>query len=162
MFDVVDFLTGLNPSISNVWGSASLAQRPLTTGIVRRPCDVTTGVIRETALDSSTIFVFQMENTSNNQVKLKMSLLRPTRRVCCNDALGIVWIVCQIPWPICLAILLHVYTPSYIVTTNTSRTGLNPLNQPREETLRYIWQLHPVRVGLEDDFRQLCLLIGPN
>ena len=60
-FIVNMFYCGRSPSRN----SASWAQHPFTTGIVRRqfpllqaPCDVTMGVAREAALASSTIFVF--------------------------------------------------------------------------------------------------------
>ena len=44
--------------IKQVPGSASRAQRSLTTGIVNSPRDVTMGVARTTALASNTIFAF--------------------------------------------------------------------------------------------------------
>ena len=57
--------TNLNTPIWKAWGSASRAQRPLPTGIVRQipvvkgaPRDVTKGGARETALASSTYAPF--------------------------------------------------------------------------------------------------------
>ena len=54
---------------------------------------------------------------------------------CCHNAFGLVRTVCRIPRPISLGIWLHVsHVPLCIVTTDPSKTSLNPLiaihNQP--------------------------------
>ena len=132
--------TNLNTPIWNAWGSASRAQRPLPTGIVRRQFPssrVTTwrnngSIARETALASSTIIVFEVEITNIHRAKLKTSCYNRDQDrsvgVCCHNALGLVRTVRQIPRANALGIWLPVsHAPSCIVTTNPSRTGLNPL-----------------------------------
>ena len=53
--------------------------------------------------------------------------------MCCYSALGLVWTVPQIQRPLGRGIWLPVsHAPSCIVTTNPSRTGLNPLNIRRK------------------------------
>ena len=59
------------------------------------------GVARETALASSTIIVFEVENTNIHGVKLKTSCynrdLDRSVGVCCHNALGLVRTVRYIP-----------------------------------------------------------------
>ena len=98
--------TDLNTPELQVRVSASRALRPLPAGIARRHFswlgatrDVTMGVARETALASSTIFLFYMENTDIHELKLKTSCYnRDWDRsvgVCCHNALGLVRTVRQ-------------------------------------------------------------------
>ena len=137
----------INTPISKAWGSASRAQRPLTTGIVRRQFPSFRGTTwrnnGRSAWNGSRfehICTFYVAITNIHGVKLKMSCyIRDLDRsvgVCCPNALGLVRTVRQIPRAIALGIWLPVsHAPSCIGTTNPSRTGLNPLINTRTKHL---------------------------
>ena len=125
MFIVVGLrLPYLNTPILKAWGSASRAQRPLTTGIVRRQFPSLRGTTwrnnGRSAWNGSRfkhICAFYAKIINIHGVQLKMSCYN---RACANStsnpsgyALGI--------W------LLVSHAPSCIGRTNPSRTGLNPL-----------------------------------
>ena len=132
LIEVGFILPHFNTPILKTWGSASRAQRPLTTGIVRWQFPSLRGTTwrnnGRSAWNSSRfehICAFYVEITNIHGVKLKMSCHnRDSDRsvgVCCPNALGLVWTVRQIWLPVS-------HAPSCIGTTNPSRTGLNPLN----------------------------------
>ena len=98
----------LNTPISKAWGSASRAQRPLTTGIVRWQFPSLRGTTwrnnGRSAWNGSRfehICAFYAEITSIQGVKLKMSCYNCDEDrsvgVCCPNALGLVRTVRQIP-----------------------------------------------------------------
>ena len=129
-----------NRTILKAWGSASRAQRPLTTGIVRQQFSSLRGTPfhnngRSMWNDSrfKHICAFYMEITNIHRVKLKMSCYNCdydwSVGVCCYNALGLVRTVHQSLWAKAFRIwLLVLHPPLCIVTRNPSRTGLNPLD----------------------------------
>ena len=97
------------------------------------PCDVTLGETHETALTSSIIFAFQVDDTCIHCVKLKWSCYNHDKdwsdRFCYHNTLGLVWTVCPIPQPNRIRIGLAVrICPHALWLQDPSRTGLNPLN----------------------------------
>ena len=95
-------------------------------------------VARETALTSSTIFVFRVENTSIQGVNLKCHVISLIKTDLSGFVVtvyyGLVRMVRQIPRANGLRIWLPVsHAPLCIVTTNPSRTSIYPLRT--EETV---------------------------
>ena len=142
-----------------MWGSTSWAQHPLLTGTVRQqflsgaPRDITMGVACEMDLNSSTKFIFWIENTNVQEVKLKMSCYNRDQDwsvgVYCRNTLRLVWTVRQIPRHISHGIWLLVsHMPSCIVTTNPSRISLNPLSNFMMPLVSLKWQYSIVNCGL--------------
>ena len=125
----------LNTPILKAWGSASRAQRHMTTGIVRRQFPSLRGTTwrnnGRSAWNGSRleyICAFYAEITNIHGVKFKMLCYN---RACAYSTSN--------PPGYALGIWLPVsHAPSCIGATNPSRTGLNPLNTP--------WKLHTMGV----------------
>ena len=132
-------LSYLNTPILKAWGSASRAQRPLTTVIVKRQLPSLRGTTSrnngKSAWNGSRfehICAFYVEITNIHVVKLKISCynrdLDRSVWVCCPNALGLVRTVRQIARANALGIWLPVSHAPLCIGTNPSKTGRNPLN----------------------------------
>ena len=122
-------------AILKAWGSASRAQRPLTTGMVRRQFPSLRGTTwrnnGRSAWKGSRfehIYAFYAKITNIHGVKLKMSFIIVIKTDLSGFVVPMHSGLCE-QYVKSLGIWLPVsHTPSCIGTTNPSRTGLNPLN----------------------------------
>ena len=118
------------------------------TGPVRGPCGTCKGAVRHRyrhkGIDTNRICKIPIQHLMWQYGRPLQSLHRLfTGCVWSVSELGLVQTVCQIPRPISLGIwppVLH--TPLCIVTTNPSRTGLNPLMETTIDSdhgLSHVW-----------------------